>query len=170
MRLPIQNHDAAHQPVASCPALSMSALSLALARQFPSTASANFPAHAGRCVGAETSCEHAAASSGLKRKLLCFVPLRAAAPLGRYPTLTADKSCSPAGTARAAGARVLKLPMQAGGTMVAALKEIVARGASPSNIRIISVLSSPPALKLLSEQFPGVSHPFPPSACQAARG
>lgn len=48
-------------------------------------------------------------------------------------------------------------PMLAtGGTIVAAVEEIVSRGASPSNIRIICVVASPPALTQLSERYPGL--------------
>jgi len=47
-------------------------------------------------------------------------------------------------------------PMLAtGGTMLAAMEEITSRGASPSNIRIICIVTAPPALKILSEKYPG---------------
>ena len=39
--------------------------------------------------------------------------------------------------------------------MLAAMDMIVSRGASPDNIRIISIVAAPPALKLLSEKFQG---------------
>jgi len=48
-------------------------------------------------------------------------------------------------------------PMLAtGGTIAAAVEEIISRGASPKNIRIICVVASPPALTILSERFPGL--------------
>mmetsp|Transcript_10533 Transcript_10533/g.29983 ORF Transcript_10533/g.29983 Transcript_10533/m.29983 type:complete len:273 (+) Transcript_10533:169-987(+) len=47
-------------------------------------------------------------------------------------------------------------PMLAtGGTMLAAMNEVVSRGASPENIRIISIVAAPPALKVLSEKYQG---------------
>ncbi|MEW5297987.1 MAG: hypothetical protein WDW36_001155 [Sanguina aurantia] len=47
-------------------------------------------------------------------------------------------------------------PMLAtGGTMVQVLRDIVARGASSFNIRVVCIVAAPPALKTLSEQFPG---------------
>eukprot|EP00873_Tetraselmis_striata_P008043 jgi/Tetstr1/428307/TSEL_018343.t1 len=42
-----------------------------------------------------------------------------------------------------------------GGSMLAVMEELVSRGASPSNIRIVAVLAAPPALKALSEKYPG---------------
>lgn len=45
----------------------------------------------------------------------------------------------------------------AGGSMLAVMEELVSRGASPSNIRIVAVLAAPPALKALSEKYPGAS-------------
>ncbi|GAB4813806.1 hypothetical protein N2152v2_000852 [Parachlorella kessleri] len=48
-------------------------------------------------------------------------------------------------------------PMLAtGGTINQVLQDIVARGASPDNIRVVSVVCAPPALKKLSENFPGL--------------
>ena len=48
-------------------------------------------------------------------------------------------------------------PMLAtGGTIVAAIDEMVSRGASPKNIRIICVVASPVALTQLSERYPGL--------------
>ena len=47
-------------------------------------------------------------------------------------------------------------PMMAtGGSMVHVLKDLVARGATPSLIRVICITCAPPALKQLSELFPG---------------
>ena len=40
--------------------------------------------------------------------------------------------------------------------MVQVLNDIVARGASPSNIRVISVIAAPPALQKLNDGFPGL--------------
>jgi len=49
-------------------------------------------------------------------------------------------------------------PMVAtGGSMLKVLEDIVARGADPALIRVISITVAPPALKLLSEKFPGKS-------------
>ena len=49
-------------------------------------------------------------------------------------------------------------PMVAtGGSMLKVLEDLVARGASPALIRVISITVAPPALKLLSERFPGKS-------------
>ena len=47
-------------------------------------------------------------------------------------------------------------PMVAtGGSMLKVLEDLVARGADPALIRVISITVAPPALKLLSEKFPG---------------
>ncbi|NER40005.1 MAG: uracil phosphoribosyltransferase [Oscillatoria sp. SIO1A7] len=49
-------------------------------------------------------------------------------------------------------------PMLAtGGTMMAAMAEIVKRGADPANIRIISIVAAPPALQKLSEAYPSLN-------------
>ncbi|CAL8466447.1 g5983 [Coccomyxa elongata] len=48
-------------------------------------------------------------------------------------------------------------PMLAtGGTMVQVLDDIIGRGASPSNIRIVTVVCAPAALQKLSEGYPGL--------------
>lgn len=48
-------------------------------------------------------------------------------------------------------------PMMAtGGSMVHVLKDLVARGATPSLIRVVCMVAAPPALKLMS-QFPGAT-------------
>ena len=48
-------------------------------------------------------------------------------------------------------------PMLAtGGTIVAAVNEIISRGASAKNIRIVCVVACPVALTALSERFPGL--------------
>ncbi|KAG0558267.1 hypothetical protein M758_10G013600 [Ceratodon purpureus] len=56
------------------------------------------------------------------------------------------------------GARILVAdPMLAtGGTIVSALEEILKRGADISLIRVVAAVAAPPALKLLSEKFPGL--------------
>eukprot|EP00271_Cylindrocystis_brebissonii_P006785 TRINITY_DN19593_c0_g1_i1.p1 TRINITY_DN19593_c0_g1~~TRINITY_DN19593_c0_g1_i1.p1 ORF type:complete len:314 (-),score=27.62 TRINITY_DN19593_c0_g1_i1:1054-1995(-) len=56
------------------------------------------------------------------------------------------------------GARVLVAdPMLAtGGTAAAALELLISRGADVNLMRFISVIAAPPALKLLSEKFPGL--------------
>lgn len=56
------------------------------------------------------------------------------------------------------GSRVLIAdPMLAtGGTMVAAIEEIVKRGADVKLMRVVSAIAAPPALKTLSEKFPGL--------------
>ena len=40
--------------------------------------------------------------------------------------------------------------------MVQVIKDMVARGADPSNIRILSALAAPPALQKLNDAFPGL--------------
>jgi hypothetical protein len=42
-----------------------------------------------------------------------------------------------------------------GGTMMAAMDLIVSRGATPANIRIVSIVAAPPALTQLSEKYKG---------------
>ena len=44
----------------------------------------------------------------------------------------------------------------AGGTIAKVVDDLVQRGASPTFIRVVAVVAAPPALKLLSEKFPGV--------------
>lgn len=58
----------------------------------------------------------------------------------------------------APGTRVLITdPMLAtGGSMVAAMSELVQRGVDPSLTRIISVVAAPPALQKLNNAFPGL--------------
>lgn len=58
----------------------------------------------------------------------------------------------------APGTRVLITdPMLAtGGSMVAAMSELVQRGVDPSLTRIISVVAAPPALQKLNSAFPGL--------------
>lgn len=40
--------------------------------------------------------------------------------------------------------------------MVAVMNDLVARGADPSNIRILSAIAAPPALQKLNDGFPGL--------------
>lgn len=48
-------------------------------------------------------------------------------------------------------------PMLAtGGTIMHVLQDIVSRGASPSMIRVLAITVAPPALKQLSEKYPGL--------------
>jgi len=48
-------------------------------------------------------------------------------------------------------------PMLAtGGTIMQVIEDIVSRGASPANIRIIAVVAAPPALVKLSEKYKGL--------------
>ena len=52
---------------------------------------------------------------------------------------------------------VVSDPMLAtGGTLCAALDEIVDRGADPANIRVVGLVAAPPALSKLSNKFPGM--------------
>jgi len=43
-----------------------------------------------------------------------------------------------------------------GGTMIAALKELISRGAEVENIRVIGIVAAPPALTKLGDLFPGL--------------
>eukprot|EP00887_Chlorella_sp_A99_P004099 scaffold23.g4099.t1 len=48
-------------------------------------------------------------------------------------------------------------PMLAtGGTIAQVLGDVVARGAAVANVRVVSVVCAPPALKLLGDRFPGL--------------
>ncbi|PSC68742.1 uracil phosphoribosyltransferase [Micractinium conductrix] len=44
-----------------------------------------------------------------------------------------------------------------GGTLVQVVDELVARGARTENMRVISILCAPPALKVLGEKYPGLT-------------
>ncbi|EFN51808.1 hypothetical protein CHLNCDRAFT_27683, partial [Chlorella variabilis] len=49
-------------------------------------------------------------------------------------------------------------PMLAtGGTLAQVVEDVVGRGASPSMIRVVSIVCAPPALKLLGERYPGLT-------------
>ena len=57
-------------------------------------------------------------------------------------------------------------PMLAtGGTIVAVLQDIMRRGGNPDLVRVLAITAAPPALKLLSENFPGAAsaHSFQPA-------
>lgn len=48
-------------------------------------------------------------------------------------------------------------PMLAtGGTMLQVLKDLVSRGADPANIRVVTVVAAPPALKAMADDYPGL--------------
>lgn len=51
---------------------------------------------------------------------------------------------------------VSDMMLATGGTMVQVIKDMVGRGADPSNIRIVSALAAPPALQKLNDAFPGL--------------
>ena len=55
----------------------------------------------------------------------------------------------------------------AGGTIAKVVDDLVQRGASPAFIRVVAVVAAPPALKLLSEKFPGA--PFAGAAGRQQR-
>ena len=53
---------------------------------------------------------------------------------------------------------IVSEPMMAtGGTMMATMTELVARGIDPALVRIISVVTAPPALQKLAEAYPAVA-------------
>lgn len=51
---------------------------------------------------------------------------------------------------------VSDMMLATGGTMIQVIQDMVDRGADPANIRIISALAAPPALKKLNDAFPGL--------------
>lgn len=51
---------------------------------------------------------------------------------------------------------ILEPMLATGGSIMMAMKEIVSRGVQPELIRIISVVAAPPALRQLSENYPGL--------------
>lgn len=51
---------------------------------------------------------------------------------------------------------ILEPMLATGGSIMMAMKEISDRGVSPDQIRIISVVAAPPALRQLSEHYPGL--------------
>jgi uracil phosphoribosyltransferase len=53
---------------------------------------------------------------------------------------------------------IISEPMMAtGGTMMATLPELVKRGVDPALVRIISVVTAPPALQKIAESYPAVT-------------
>lgn len=60
--------------------------------------------------------------------------------------------------------------LAAGGTIGLVLDEIVRRGASVNMIRIVGIVAAPPALKMLSEKYPGASPRTLLSACRDRYG
>ena len=56
-------------------------------------------------------------------------------------------------TARVA---ILEPMLATGGSIMLAMAEITSRGVKPELIRIISVVAAPPALRQLSEKYPGL--------------
>ncbi len=51
---------------------------------------------------------------------------------------------------------ILEPMLATGGSIMMAMKEIVSRGVQPEFIRIVSVVAAPPALRQLSENYPGL--------------
>ncbi|MEM8827745.1 MAG: uracil phosphoribosyltransferase [Cyanobacteria bacterium P01_G01_bin.19] len=51
---------------------------------------------------------------------------------------------------------ILEPMLATGGSIMMAMKEVVSRGVQPELIRIISIVAAPPALRQLSENYPGL--------------
>lgn len=51
---------------------------------------------------------------------------------------------------------ILEPMLATGGSIMLAMQEITSRGVSPELIRIISIVAAPPALRQLSEHYPGL--------------
>lgn len=51
---------------------------------------------------------------------------------------------------------ILEPMLATGGSIMLAMKEITSRGVNPELVRIVSVVAAPPALRQLSEQYPGL--------------
>ena len=51
---------------------------------------------------------------------------------------------------------ILEPMLATGGSIMMAMKEITSRGVQPDLIRIISIVAAPPALRQLSENYPGL--------------
>jgi len=51
---------------------------------------------------------------------------------------------------------ILEPMLATGGSIMMAMKEITSRGVQPEFIRIVSVVAAPPALRQLSENYPGL--------------
>lgn len=72
--------------------------------------------------------------------------LQASCYLNNLPETFSDETCI-----------LLLDPMLAtGGTIMAAMSEIIKRGANPAHVRIVSIVAAPPALKALSEAYEGL--------------
>ena len=51
---------------------------------------------------------------------------------------------------------ILEPMLATGGSIMMAMKEITSRGVQPEMVRIVSVVAAPPALRQLSENYPGL--------------
>ena len=51
---------------------------------------------------------------------------------------------------------ILEPMLATGGSIMMAMKEVTSRGVKPESIRIISIVVAPPALRQLSENYPGL--------------
>jgi uracil phosphoribosyltransferase len=51
---------------------------------------------------------------------------------------------------------ILEPMLATGGSIMMAMKEIISRGVQPELVRIVSVVAAPPALRQLSETYPGL--------------
>ena len=51
---------------------------------------------------------------------------------------------------------ILEPMLATGGSIMMAMQEIISRGVAPEMIRIISIVAAPPALRQLSEAYPGL--------------
>lgn len=51
---------------------------------------------------------------------------------------------------------ILEPMLATGGSIMMAMKEVTSRGVQPELVRIVSILAAPPALRQLSENYPGL--------------
>jgi uracil phosphoribosyltransferase len=51
---------------------------------------------------------------------------------------------------------ILEPMLATGGSIMMAMKEVTSRGVKPELVRIVSILAAPPALRQLSENYPGL--------------
>ena len=51
---------------------------------------------------------------------------------------------------------ILEPMLATGGSIMMAMKEVTSRGVKPDSVRIISIVAAPPALRQLSENYPGL--------------
>jgi uracil phosphoribosyltransferase len=51
---------------------------------------------------------------------------------------------------------ILEPMLATGGSIMMAMKELISRGVQPDLIRIVSIVAAPPALRKLSEHYPGL--------------